>query len=114
MIHEKAGNTLEDLIEEQWKPVLVAYWYKRLEQLEIDFRQTNSVIKGCEDWNDGRCPLLLFIQPVLGMVLIFKVAVPYLVWSDLVTKTVSTNNARLYRQGQKDTVIVATSSLKTP
>ncbi len=78
MIHDKKLDALEDLIEgANGKPVLVAYWYKHdLERIKDRFpvRQIQSS-KDIEDWNDGKIPLSLFIQPVQVMVLIFKAAV---------------------------------------
>ncbi|WP_026499309.1 SNF2-related protein [Butyrivibrio sp. WCD2001] len=110
-IHDKKLDALEDLIEQaNGKNVLVAYWFKHdaeriRERFKVREINTSADIK---DWNEGKVPIAI-IQPMSashglnlqsgGSVLIWY----GLTWSlELYQQT----NARLHRQGQKDTVVI--------
>lgn len=111
VIHEKKLETLEDLIEgANGKPVLVAYWYKHdLERIKDRFpvRQIQSS-KDIEDWNDGKIPIAVIHPASAGHGLNLQSGGSTLIWFGLTwsLELYQQTNARLYRQGQKDTVIV--------
>ena len=111
VIHEKKLDALEDLIEgANGKPVLVAYWYKHdLERIKERFpvRQIQSS-KDIEDWNDGKIPIAVIHPASAGHGLNLQSGGSTLIWFGLTwsLELYQQTNARLYRQGQKDTVIV--------
>ena len=111
VIHDKKLNALEDLIEgANGKPVLVAYWYKHdLERIKDRFpvRQIQSS-KDIEDWNDGKIPIAVIHPASAGHGLNLQSGGSTLIWFGLTwsLELYQQTNARLYRQGQKDTVIV--------
>ena len=111
VIHDKKLDALEDLIEgANGKPVLVAYWYKHdLERIKERFpvRQIQSS-KDIEDWNDGKIPTAVIHPASAGHGLNLQSGGSTLIWFGLTwsLEMYQQTNARLYRQGQKDTVIV--------
>ena len=111
VIHEKKLDALEDLIEgANGKPVLVAYWYKHdLERIKERFpvRQIQSS-KDIEDWNDGKIPIAVIHPASAGHGLNLQSGGSTLIWFGLTwsLELYQQTNARLYRQGQRDTVIV--------
>ena len=111
VIHEKKLDALEDLIEgANGKPVLVAYWYKHdLERIKERFpvRQIQSS-KDIEDWNDGKIPIAVIHPASAGHGLNLQSGGSTLIWFGLTwsLELYQQTNARLYRQGQKNTVIV--------
>ena len=111
VIHEKKLDALEDLIEgANGKPVLVAYWYKHdLERIKDRFpvRQIQSS-KDIEDWNDGKIPIAVIHPASAGHGLNLQSGGSTLIWFGLTwsLELYQQTNARLYRQGQKNTVIV--------
>ena len=111
VIHDKKLDALEDLIEgANGKPVLVAYWYKHdLERIKDRFpvRQIQSS-KDIEDWNDGKIPIAVIHPASAGHGLNLQSGGSNLIWFGLTwsLELYQQTNARLYRQGQTDTVIV--------
>jgi SNF2 family DNA or RNA helicase len=111
VIHDKKLDALEDLIEgANGKPVLVAYWYKHdLERIKDRFpvRQIQSS-KNIEDWNDGKIPVAVIHPASAGHGLNLQSGGSTLIWFGLTwsLELYQQTNARLYRQGQTDTVIV--------
>ena len=111
VIHDKKLDALEDLIEgANGKPVLVAYWYKHdLERIKERFpvRQIQSS-KDIEDWNDSKIPIAVIHPASAGHGLNLQSGGSTLIWFGLTwsLELYQQTNARLYRQGQKDTVIV--------
>jgi len=111
VIHDKKLDALEDLIEgANGKPVLVAYWYKHdLERIKDRFpvRQIQSS-KDIKDWNDGKIPIAVIHPASAGHGLNLQSGGSTLIWFGLTwsLELYQQTNARLYRQGQKDTVIV--------
>lgn len=111
VIHEKKLDALEDLIEgANGKPVLVAYWYKHdLERVKERFpvRQIQSS-KDIENWNDGKIPIAVIHPASAGHGLNLQSGGSTLIWFGLTwsLELYQQTNARLYRQGQKNTVIV--------
>ena len=111
VIHDKKLDALEDLIEgANGKPVLVAYWYKHdLERIKDRFpvRQIQSS-KDIEDWNNGKIPIAVIHPASAGHGLNLQSGGSTLIWFGLTwsLELYQQTNARLYRQGQRDTVIV--------
>lgn len=111
VIHDKKLDALEDLIEgANEKPVLVAYWYKHdLERIKERFpvRQIQSS-KDIEDWNNSEIPIAVIHPASAGHGLNLQSGGSTLIWFGLTwsLELYQQTNARLYRQGQKDTVIV--------
>ena len=111
VIHDKKLDALEDLIEgANGKPVLVAYWYKHdFERIKDRFpvRQIQSS-KDIKDWNDGKIPIAVIHPASAGHGLNLQSGGSTLIWFGLTwsLELYQQTNARLYRQGQRDTVIV--------
>ena len=111
VIHDKKLDALEDLIEgANGKPVLVAYWYKHdLERIKERFpvRQIQSS-KDIEAWNDGKISIAVIHPASAGHGLNLQSGGSTLIWFGLTwsLELYQQTNARLYRQGQRDTVIV--------
>ena len=111
IIHDKKLDALEDLIEgANGKPVLVAYWFKHdLERIKNRFsvRQIKAS-KDIEDWNDGNIPIAVIHPASAGHGLNLQSGGSTLIWFGLTwsLELYQQTNARLYRQGQKNTVIV--------
>jgi SNF2 family DNA or RNA helicase len=110
-IHDRKLDALEDLIEgANGKPVLVAYWYKHdLERIQKRFpvRQLKSS-KDIEEWNEGEIPVAVIHPASAGHGLNLQSGGSTLVWFGLTwsLELYQQTNARLYRQGQKDTVVI--------
>lgn len=110
-IHDRKLDTLEDLIESaNGKPLLVAYWFKHdLERIKerFDVREikTSDDIK---DWNDGKILVAVIHPASAGHGLNLQSGGSTLVWFGLAwsLELYQQTNARLYRQGQKNTVVI--------
>lgn len=110
-IHNKKLDALEDIIESMnGKPVLVAYWFKHdLERIKnrFDVREIKSS-RDIVDWNKGEIPIALIHPASAGHGLNLQQGGSTLVWFGLTwsLELYQQTNARLYRQGQKDTVVI--------
>lgn len=110
-IHDKKLDALEDLIEAaNGKPVLIAYWFKHdLEKITKRFNarqiKTSDDIKA---WNKGDIPTALIHPVSAGHGLNLQAGGSTLVWFGLTwsLELYQQTNARLYRQGQTDTVVI--------
>lgn len=111
IIHDKKLDALEDLIEgANGKPVLVAYWFKHdLERIKKRFpvRQIKTS-KDIEDWNEGNIPIAVIHPASAGHGLNLQSGGSTLIWFGLTwsLELYQQTNARLYRQGQNETVII--------
>ena len=111
IIHDKKLDALEDLIEgANGKPVLVAYWFKHdLERIRNRFpvRQIKAS-KDIEDWNNGNIPIAVIHPASAGHGLNLQSGGSTLIWFGLTwsLELYQQTNARLYRQGQNETVII--------
>jgi len=111
IIHDKKLDALEDLIEgANGKPVLVAYWFKHdLERIRNRFpvRQIKAS-KDIEDWNDGDIAIAVIHPASAGHGLNLQSGGSTLIWFGLTwsLELYQQTNARLYRQGQNETVII--------
>ena len=115
-IHKKKLDALEDIIESMnGKPVLVAYWFKhdlerisnRLSSLHISFSKIDNETS-IQKWNKGEIPIALIHPASAGHGLNLQQGGSTLVWFGLTwsLELYQQTNARLYRQGQKDTVVI--------
>lgn len=115
-IHDRKIDALEDIIESMnGKPLLVAYWFKhdydriekRLSEIKVPFAKLDTD-ESIEKWNRGEIPVALIHPASAGHGLNLQSGGSTLVWFgitwslELYQQTV----ARLWRQGQKNTVII--------
>ena len=115
-IHDRKIDALEDIIESMnGRPLLVAYWFKhdydriadRLSELKVPFAKLDTD-ESIEKWNRGEIPVALIHPSSAGHGLNLQSGGSTLVWFgitwslELYQQTV----ARLWRQGQKQTVVV--------
>ena len=115
-IHDRKIDALEDIIESMnGRPLLAAYWFKhdydriteRLSELKVPFAKLDTD-ESIEKWNRGEIPVALIHPASAGHGLNLQSGGSTLVWFgitwslELYQQTV----ARLWRQGQKQTVVV--------
>lgn len=110
-IHDRKLDALEDLIESaNGKPLLVAYWFKHdLERIKgrFDIREIKTS-EDIKDWNDGKIPVAVIHPASAGHGLNLQSGGSTLVWFGLTwsLELYQQTNARLYRQGQNETVVI--------
>ena len=111
IVHDKKMEALEQLIEEaNGKPVLIAYWFKadkeRIEQ-RFKVREIQSA-SDIEDWNKGEILVGLIHPASAGHGLNLQQGGCTLIWFGLTwsLELYQQTNARLYRQGQNQTVVI--------
>ena len=110
-IHDRKLDALEDIIEAaNGKPLLVAYWYKHdLERIHQRFEvRTIDTPKDIADWNEGKIPVALIHPASAGHGLNLQDGGSTIVWFGLTwsLELYQQLNARLWRQGQKHTVVI--------
>ena len=110
-IHDRKLDALEDIIEAaNGKPLLVAYWYKHdLERISQRFEvRTIDTPKDIADWNEGKIPVALIHPASAGHGLNLQDGGSTIVWFGLTwsLELYQQLNARLWRQGQKHTVVI--------
>ena len=111
-IHDRKMDALEDLIEAaNGKPILVAYWYKHdLARINERFAvRTIDTPEDIDDWNAGKIPVALIHPASAGHGLNLQEGGSTVVWFGLTwsLELYQQLNARLWRQGQKNTVVIA-------
>ena len=115
-IHDRKLDALEDLIEgANGKPVLIAYWFKhdleriakRLTSKHIPFARIDGN-ESIRKWNDGELPVALIHPASAGHGLNLQAGGSTLIWFGLTwsLELYQQTNARLWRQGQKQTVVI--------
>lgn len=115
-IHDRKLDALEDLIEgANGKPVLVAYWFKhdleqietRLKSLHIPYARLDKP-DSIKRWNSGEVPVMLIHPASAGHGLNLQAGGSTLIWFGLTwsLELYQQTNARLWRQGQKETVVL--------
>lgn len=110
-IHNRKLDALEDIIEAaNGKPVLIAYWFKHdlkriLERFPSEQLDSEESIRR---WNNGKIPVALIHPASAGHGLNLQTGGCALVWFSLTwsLELYQQTNARLWRQGQKETVVV--------
>lgn len=115
-IHEEKLNALLDIIEAaNGKPVLIFYNFQHDKDRILTFLMKNKykgyVLGGSEDiksWNDGNISILLTHPASAGHGLNLQYGGNIVVWFGLTwsLELYQQANARLHRQGQKETVII--------
>lgn len=110
-IHDRKLDALEDLIEGMnGRPVLVAYWFRHdAERIRERFRVREiRTGKDIDDWNRGDIPVAIIHPASAGHGLNLQEGGSTLVWFGLTwsLELYQQTNARLHRQGQRNTVII--------
>ena len=110
-IHDKKLDALEDLIEAaNGKPVLIAYWYKHdLERIKERFNVREILTdQDIRDWNNGKIDVAVIHPASAGHGLNLQQGGSTMIWFGLTwsLELYEQANARLYRQGQKETVVI--------
>ena len=110
-IHEKKLDALEDLIEAaNGKPVLIAYWYKHdLERIKERFNVREILNdQDIRDWNSGKIDVAVIHPASAGHGLNLQQGGSTMIWFGLTwsLELYEQANARLYRQGQNETVVI--------
>lgn len=110
-IHDRKLEALEELLEAaNGKPVLIAYWYKH-DLIRIQERVQVEVLSSSDSiqrWNEGQIPVAVIHPASAGHGLNLQAGGSTLVWFGLTwsLELYQQTNARLYRQGQKETVVI--------
>lgn len=110
-IHDRKLDALEDILEAaNGKPVLIAYWFKHdleriLERFPAERLDSADSIKR---WNNGEIPISVIHPASAGHGLNLQAGGSTLVWFSLTwsLELYQQTNARLWRQGQKETVVI--------
>lgn len=111
-IHDKKLDALEDLAESaNGRPVLVAYWFKHdLNRIKARFPKAREIKTEADirAWNKGQVEMGLIHPASAGHGLNLQSGGSTLIWFGLTwsLELYQQINARLYRQGQKETVII--------
>lgn len=115
-VHDEKLNVLMDIIEAaNGKPVLIFYSFKhdliRIMEMLKKNKLKGQELKGQEDikkWNNGEIPILLLHPASAGHGLNLQYGGNIVVWFGLTwsLELYQQANARLHRQGQKETVII--------
>ena len=111
VIHDKKLDVLEDLIEgANEKPILVFYGYKH-DKERIIKRFKAGEINTSEDinlWNSGKMKIAIAHPASAGHGLNLQLGGSIVIWFGLTwsLELYEQANARLYRQGQKETVVI--------
>ena len=116
IIHQRKLEMLEDLIEAaNGQPVLVTYWFRHdrariqdyLKGIGIETREIRDS-KDIQDWNAGKIPVALIHPAAAGHGLNIQEGGHILIWFGLTwsLELYMQANARLWRQGQKNTVTI--------
>ena len=110
-IHDRKLDALEDLIEGMnGRPVLVAYWFRHdAERIRKRFRVREiRTGKDIDDWNRGDIPVAIIHPASAGHGLNLQEGGSTLIWFGLTwsLELYQQTNARLHRQGQRNTVII--------
>lgn len=110
-IHDRKLEALEDLVEAaNGKPVLIAYWYRH--DLDRIKKRTGAVaLDTAEDmqrWNAGEIQVAVIHPASAGHGLNLQAGGSTLIWFGLTwsLELYQQTNARLWRQGQKETVVI--------
>jgi len=115
-IHDRKLDALEDLTEAaNGKPVLIAYWFRHdWERIRLRLHRRKTEIRKLRfdgdftDWNAGEIPIAAIHPASTGHGLNLQAGGSTLIWFGLSwsLELYQQTNARLYRQGQKNAVII--------
>ena len=108
--HDEKIKALRDIIDTAGSPVLVFYGYRHeRERLLHEFKARElKTGEDIDDWNDGRVPVMLAHPASVGYGLNLQAGGHVIVWYSLPwsLELYQQANARLYRQGQTEAVII--------
>lgn len=110
-IHDRKLDALEDLIEgANGKPVLVAYWFNHdLQRIKKRFSVREiKTSRDIKDWNNGEIPVAVIHPAGAGHGLNIQFGGSTIIWFGLTwsLELYQQTNARLWRQGQNNTVVI--------
>lgn len=110
-IHERKLDALEDLIESaNGKPVLISYWFKHdMKRISERFSvETLDSADSIKRWNKGEIPVAIIHPASAGHGLNLQTGGSTLIWFGLTwsLELYQQTNARLWRQGQKNSVVI--------
>ena len=111
-IHGRKLDLLEDLIEaSNGQPVLIAYWFRHDKErilTRFNFVREINASKDISDWNAGKIPAALIHPSSAGHGLNIQDGGHILIWFGLTwsLELYQQTNARLWRQGQKNSVSI--------
>ncbi|GAB2547160.1 DEAD/DEAH box helicase [Gracilibacillus alcaliphilus] len=110
-IHDRKLEKLEDIIEAaNGKPVLIAYWFKHdLQRIQSRFKvEILTSSESIKRWNEGKIQIAAIHPASAGHGLNLQAGGSTLVWFGITwsLELYQQTNARLYRQGQTDTVVI--------
>jgi SNF2 family DNA or RNA helicase len=111
VIHSKKLEALEDLIEAaNGKPVLIFYGYQHDRERILKAYRANELKTSADitQWNNGETPIALVHPAAAGHGLNLQAGGSTVIWFSLTwsLELYQQANARLWRQGQKETVVV--------
>lgn len=111
ILHNGKLDALEDLIESaNGKPVLIAYWYNHdLNRIKERFSVREiKTSKDIEEWNEGNIPVAVIHPASAGHGLNLQSGGSTIIWFGLTwsLELYQQTNARLWRQGQEETVVI--------
>jgi SNF2 family DNA or RNA helicase len=109
--HDRKLDALEDLLEAaNGNPVLIAYWFRHdreriRERFAVREIQTSQDIN---DWNTAKIPVAVIHPASAGHGLNLQAGGSTLIWFGLTwsLELYQQTNARLWRQGQQNTVVI--------
>lgn len=110
-VHDKKLDALDEILDTATGPVLVFYHYQH-DRDAIKARHPEArVLDGpgdIEDWNAGRIPVLLAHPASAGFGINLQYGGSTIIWYGLTwsLEEYEQANARLYRQGQRETVVI--------
>ncbi|WP_449457915.1 SNF2-related protein [Streptococcus suis] len=110
--HDKKLDVLEEMVEAmQGKPLLVAYWFKHdLQRLKERFKEARTITtsQAIDDWNQGKIRIGLIHPASSGHGLNLQAGGSTICWFGLTwsLELYQQLNARLWRQGQTETVVI--------
>lgn len=110
-IHDRKLEALEDLVEAaNGKPLLIAYWYKHdLARIQKRIGAVNlDTTEDFQKWNAGEILVAVIHPASAGHGLNLQAGGSTLIWFGLTwsLELYQQMNARLWRQGQKETVVI--------
>ncbi|MCR1833605.1 DEAD/DEAH box helicase [Oceanobacillus caeni] len=111
IIHDRKLDAIEDLIEgANGKPVLIAYWYNHdLKRIKAKYNVKEiKTSKDIMDWNNGDISVAVIHPASAGHGLNLQSGGSTLIWFGLTwsLELYQQTNARLWRQGQNETVVI--------
>jgi len=109
--HDRKLDALEDLLEAaNGNPVLIAYWFRHdLDRIRNWFTVREiQTGKDIADWNAGKIPVAVIHPASAGHGLNLQAGGSTLIWFGLTwsLELYQQTNARLWRQGQQNTVVI--------